>query len=272
MPRLPYYDQNTRTPEFGTGGLGQFGQSTQAMAGSGGAALANARGAQGQALGMYQDMAAGNGPSVAQLQMQQGQDQAIANQMAMQAQGRGGNLGANMRAASQAGVGMQMQGNQQAAQLRAQEQQAAMAGAAGLSTEMAGQGLQQQLGAQGMLGDAYGQQLAAQTQWGLGQRELDLKQRQGNRQFGMDLGFGITDRIFSDMRAKQEIVPTTTPGLGGLHPLALQTDPYGMRVGADDPRLYVTDVPPLEARSSLAPVSPAAEPAPGAMSAEARDA
>lgn len=144
---------------------------------------------------MYRDAAMGNGPSVAEQQMKAGADQAVANQMAMQAQGRGGNLGANMRAAGQAGVGMQMQNNQQAAQLRAAEQQAAMQGFAGLGSTMADQGLQQQLAGQGFAGDIYGQQLASETQWGLGQRELDLKQREGNRAFGKDVSFGIFDRL-----------------------------------------------------------------------------
>jgi hypothetical protein len=68
---------------------------------------------------------------------------------------------------------------------------------AGLSTEMAGQGLAQQSAGQGFLGDIYGNQLASETQWGLGQRELDLKQREGNRNFGMALGDRVTGALGS---------------------------------------------------------------------------
>jgi hypothetical protein len=60
-----------------------------------------------------------------------------------------------------------------------------------MSNTMAGQGLQQQGMGLGLMGQASGQQLGADTQWGLGQRELDLKQLEGNRAAGM----GWFDRI-----------------------------------------------------------------------------
>src|SRR5690606_36067945 len=135
-------------------------------------------GAQQDALGMYRQAALGQGPSVAELQMRQGGDQAIANAQTIAAQGRSGNLGASMRQGGQAGAAIGMQTNQQAAQLRAQEQQAGMQGYAGLGTQLQNQALQEQL-AYGGFGNQ--QQLQAQqlgTQYDLARRDLELQRKQ----------------------------------------------------------------------------------------------
>lgn len=201
---------NTPAPTYDQGLASGFQQSADA----GGGAAAYGRGEMRGAMGMYKDMAQGNGPSVAENQMRQGADQAIANQMTMGAMGSGGNLGSAMRGASAAGAGMNMQTNADAATLRAGEQQAAMAGYAGLASGYAQGGLAQQAGAQGLQGQMGGQQLAADTQWGLGQRGLDLEQLQGNRGFGLGVAQGLTGAagtgasigaMFSDMRAKESV-------------------------------------------------------------------
>lgn len=155
---------------------------------------------QQQAYGLYADMAAGKGPSVAEGQLRAGQDQALANTMAVAAGGRSGNLGAQARTATQAIAGTAMATNAQAAQLRAQEQQAAMAGMAGIAGQQAGQGL-------GLQGQAAGQEFAGATQWGLGQRGLDIEQLQGNRAFFSDMSKNAANAIgmgvaLSDKRAK----------------------------------------------------------------------
>lgn len=206
-------------PQYNTGVGAGFAQAQ----GQGMEAAGLGRAGMQETMGMYRDMAQGNGPSVAEQQMQRGNDQAVANQMAMQAAGTSGNLGSAMRGASAAGAGMSMQANADAAQLRAAEQQAAMAGMAGLATNYTQGGLAQQQGAMGLRAGMAGQQLAADTQWGLGQRGLDLEQIQGNRGFGLGIMKGITGAagtgassaaMFlpppippSDMRGKQNIVP-----------------------------------------------------------------
>src|SRR5688572_428014 len=132
----------------------------------------------------------------------------------MAAQSRGGNLGAQARQAQGAGAAAQMGNAQQMATLRAQEVDAARAGLAGLSTSYTQGGLSQEANALGLQGQQAGQSLAASTQWGLGQRGLDLEQLQGNRGFGLGVMGGLTGAVgtgagigamFSDVRAKQDV-------------------------------------------------------------------
>lgn len=116
----------------------------------------NAAGAnQNQALNQYQQMAAGGGPSAAQAQLNAGLQQSMAAQQALASGGRyGQNAALRQRQAVQAGAGLQSQAANQAAQLRAQEQQAGIAGSASLSSQMANQQLQAALG-QGQLSQEY---------------------------------------------------------------------------------------------------------------------
>jgi len=115
---------------------------------------------QNDALGMYANAAAGNGPTAAQSMLQQAGEQNQARAVALAHQTRGGNVAGANRAALAAGMGMQAQTQQQMAQLRAQEQQAAMQGYAGLGMQMGAQAQQQQamhLGAQqNLLGMQFG--------------------------------------------------------------------------------------------------------------------
>lgn len=181
-------------PQYDQQGLAAF----QGAAGQGGAALAGARGMQGDTFGMYRDMAMGNGPSLAQAQLAQQNASNVANQQAMAAQGGGGNLAAMQRQAGAAGAAGAMAGQQQLAQLQAQEQQAALAGMGGMANTMAGQGLQQQGMGLGLMGQAHGQQLGANTQWGLGQRGMDIEQLGGNRDFGLGMFDQVRRTIFGE--------------------------------------------------------------------------
>ena len=172
----------------------------------GGAAAAGdvhrAQQAQMGALGMYQDAAMGNGPSQAQAMMQAQGDRNVAQQMQLAAGGRSGNVAAQAQAAQAAGLAAQYDTRQQLGQMAAQEQQAGMAGYAGLGTQMAGQGLQaqnmytqQQLGLLGMQ--------AQHNQFG---RSLDLERdkyrtqkNQGWAQFGTQTGMGVLEGVFGGM-------------------------------------------------------------------------
>ena len=102
---------------------------------------------------MALNAAAGNGPSAAQAQFGQNLGQSIAAQKALMAGQRGMSGGAAARMGQQAGSDMQMQAVNQAAMLRAQEQQQAMQLAGGITGQARGQDLQAAgLGAQLDLG------------------------------------------------------------------------------------------------------------------------
>lgn len=149
------YDQQADYDEAILGAQGRHGAS---------------RGFQEEALGNYRDMVEGKGPSVAQKQAQMQAEQNIAAQMGMAAQGRGGNLAAAQRQASSIGAGMQAQTNMQSAMLRAQEQEAAMGGFAGMANQMSAQDQQEKL--------AY-EQLLAQNQLGFAGTEVDWRLGRG---------------------------------------------------------------------------------------------
>lgn len=110
-------------------------------------ALVNALQAQGgiqkqsDVYNQYANLAAGNGPSVAQNQLAQATGANVANQAAMAAgqRGAGANVGLMSRQAAQAGAGVQQNAAGQLATLRAQEQLAAMGQQGALATQMVGQ-------------------------------------------------------------------------------------------------------------------------------------
>lgn len=132
-----------------------------------------ARSSQGDALGMMQQAALGNTPSVAQLQQQQGMQSAIAGQMAMQANARGASGMAQAGYGGAANVaGLQRGGAMDASMLRAQE----MANARNAYMQ----------GASGMRGqDLQGQQMGMQ----MGQYGSDLSMRQRALGQAGQLGF-----------------------------------------------------------------------------------
>jgi hypothetical protein len=90
MPLLPWYQEGPRVSP--TARVAAPTASADAMMRSGTGALAGARGAQGNALALYRDAAMGNAPSVAEIEMRKAADQNVANQMALAASGRSGNL------------------------------------------------------------------------------------------------------------------------------------------------------------------------------------
>lgn len=123
-----------------------------------------------------------NGMAAAQYQM--GMDQTRQAMMTQAAGARGGNAAAAMRSAQAQGSAMSLQGNQQAAMIRAQENQMRMqnlgaiaqarAGQSALGYGMAGQGI----GMQGQLAGTQGQLGGQYIQGGLGVGGLGLQQQQ----------------------------------------------------------------------------------------------
>jgi len=166
------------TPQYGAYNNDPEKNRLLGMAGNAGEGFAGAQTAQRGALGMYRDMAEGNGPSVAQEQLRSQGEANAAQQMQLMGSARGGNLQSAMRQGAVAGTAAQAATNQQMGQLRAQEQQAAMAGYAGLGSTMAGQSLQQQGLFEGQLGQAHTAQMDAEMR----QRMLDEQRRQFNKQ------------------------------------------------------------------------------------------
>lgn len=149
----------------------------------------NAQTAQRGALGMYQDAAAGNGPSAAQSMLQHAGDQNRANAMAMAGMSRGGNIAGQAQAAQVAAMAANAQTQQQAAQLRAQEQQAAMQGYGQLGMGMGDQALQQQAMSQQMMQGAMGMQLQddiARREAAQRAREWRTQRNMGWADFGMN--------------------------------------------------------------------------------------
>jgi len=190
----------------------------------------------------YQNALAGNGPSVAQNQFRQAQDQSIAAQMAMANSARGGaaaQAGA-MRAATQ-GAGAQMaSAANQSAQLRAQEQQAAAQGLTGIGQ------LELQRGSQNASLQQNNQQQINQMQtalWGMGEQEqglslsaqqaymqnllaaegINTQQSQFNTNLGVQLGAAGVQAVgsgigaaVSDANLKTDIAPQGSGGIGSI--------------------------------------------------------
>lgn len=133
---------------------------------------AQALGSQQQALGMYQQAAAGNGPSAAQAQLQSGLDQSLQAQQAQAASTRGGFGLANAQHDASVNSGqLQGQAANNAAQLRAQEQQAGMAGYATTAAGIQAQQSQNAQAAQAAQLNAQNAANTAQYGWtGMGQQ------------------------------------------------------------------------------------------------------
>lgn len=130
--------------------------------------LASDIAAQQRALGRFEDMAAGKGPSLAREQLAAGQAEAQRRQAAMAAGASGGAAGRALaeRNAQRVGADAALEANQAAAALRAQEQIGAMNAAANLATGMRGASQQ---GEQASMGDRLGME-GAQMQ---GQMQRD---------------------------------------------------------------------------------------------------
>jgi hypothetical protein len=191
-----------------------------AQAGQAGGQYQDAYGALGGAKAGFDALAAGEGPSLAQAQLEAQSGRNIASQMALAGQARGGNLSGMAQAAQATGAGMALQTNQQMAELRAQEQLAAMQGAAGLAGQMAGMSSDRQLGMMGMGQQALGSQVDRDMAWRLAQQDARQRQRESNRAFGLgvvDRGLGAVEAgagmagTFSDRDLKQDIKRAKSP-------------------------------------------------------------
>jgi hypothetical protein len=137
----------------------------------------------GQDLGIIRNSALGTGPSAAQALAKQQLDASIQAQASQAAQARGGNIAAGMRSAANAGTQIQLQGAQQMAAQRAQEQLSAQG--------LLNQGQQGVNAAQGNLTGAYGalrQQDIGQAQAAAGALQTSAGQQQ--QMYGQNIGLG----------------------------------------------------------------------------------
>lgn len=244
------WNKNRVDPFYGYGELDQAGMKPLKQGEQAGArALGFGMDAQKRSLSGYEAMAAGQGPSLATDMMRRQTAQSIAAQQSMAAQA--GGAGAFRNAAWQ-GAAQQAAGNQAIAEMRAQEQQAAMQGAAGMSSQMAGQGLQQQLGYAGMLNQAQISQMQAAADFALQQRALQEQERMGRFQRRMGwANFGVTttgkvaEAVSSAVSASDERLKTNiAPGQTAASELATAAAPiefdYTQGAGPEGRRVGVS--------------------------------
>lgn len=178
-------------------------QRTQGLSEGFGGQYAGALASQQGVFNQFGQMAAGQGPSLAQSQLQQGMGQASQAATQQMLNARGGNAAGAQAAAAQIGSSMGGQAAMAAAQLRQQEQLAAMQAQAGMANQMAAQGLQGQIGMEGFNQAA----LQAQLEANMGKRQMQYDEK-GNR---IERARGIKGMILpdlSDERAKTNILPT----------------------------------------------------------------
>jgi Chaperone of endosialidase len=173
---------------------------------------------------------AGQGPSLAEAQLETNAGRNIAAQMAMAGQARGGNMASMTQAAQATGTGMALQTNQQLAELRAQEaaeaqnfKLSAMNASAGLAGQMAGMSSGRQLDSLGMGQAALQNDAAMAAQMQMQQNELRAQRKQANRQWANDVGNtglraaeGAAEAVgklwpMSDVRVKEKIKPAKSP-------------------------------------------------------------
>ena len=251
------WKENRVDPFYGYGELNQAGMKPLKQGEEAGArALGFGMDAQKRSLSGYEAMAAGQGPSLATDMMRRQTAQSIAAQQSMAAQA--GGAGAFRNAAWQ-GAAQQAAGNQAIAEMRAQEQQAAMQGAAGMSSQLSGQGLQQQLGYAGMRNQAQISQMQAAADFALQQRALQEQERMGRFQrrmgwanFGVSTGGKVVEAIGSAVSASDERLKTNiAPGQTAASELATAAAPIefdyqggagpeGRRVGVSAQQLEQT--------------------------------
>lgn len=184
-------------------------QRSQGLSGGFGSQYGQALQQQQGVFDQFGQMAAGQGPSLAQGQLQQGM--AAAGQQATQAAlgARGGNAAGAQAATAAVNTSLGGQAAMNAAQLRQQEQLAAMGMQANLANQMAGQGLQGQLGMESL----FQQGLGAQADLNMQGRQLRDQQRNDK----VERAKGIKGMILPDLSdpiAKTNIQPTAG-GAGG---------------------------------------------------------
>jgi len=229
MGQAGQYGANAQGWQGNLGGLyGAMGAQAQGAYGQQQSALAQGlqqRAQQNQLGSMLMDQARGNGPSVAQLQLQQGLQQSSANALGNVAGMRDVSPAMRARMAADSQAGMAQQTNQAASQLRAQEMLAArgmldqhLAGVRGQDLSTAQMMGQQGMGLQGMqssLGqNLFGQNLQAQQQaqaLGAGLmnqgRAQDMSQQQmdlGMQQWGAEQALGVDKTQMAGNMASEE--------------------------------------------------------------------
>jgi hypothetical protein len=238
------------------------------------------RGLQMNALGRYDEILRGDGPSVAQIQQQQaGQANAAAQRQAMAA-ARGGGIGAQMRQIGQIGSAQANQTAGQNAILRAQEQAQALGGYSGLASQMQQAGQAEQMGYAGLLGQGQSADLGAQqfeANLDFQKEQWDFNKKMQMAQMGMDMAktaagpFGmmsderVKDAVESNPMAAAEAVgeidPKTysyKPGFGpygkrvGFTAQDLERTPYGAQLVHETPMGKAVDVPGVASLSLAA--------------------
>jgi hypothetical protein len=172
------------------------------------------------ALAGFNDLAAGRGPSLAQEMLKGATDRNVAQTIAAMGSARGGNLSMAGTNAAAAGTAAQQQGSQQLAELRAQEQLAAMSSGAGLAAQQAGLSSGRELGLLGMGNDALLGQAGLASQWQIEQARLQHEARQrrnqavlGGLQLGAQVGGDVLGGVLSDERLKTDVEPVKPGGL-----------------------------------------------------------
>lgn len=168
----------------------------------------------------YAAMAAGEGTSLAQEQLAASTDANVAATIAAMGSARGGNLNAAQTQAAASGAGLQQQGVQQMAQMRAMEQQNAMAAQAGIAGQLAGMSQGREASMLGMGQQGLQQQQMQTQEFQMKDAEL-REQRKKDRGERWMQGVGqvagiagtVAGAVASDIRAKKNIRKV---GKGGL--------------------------------------------------------
>lgn len=173
------------------------------------------RAGQTQLLAQLQAQAAGTGPSIAQNQLKMGQEQALANNIAMANSARGGANPLAARAALQQNAQQSGAMAMEAANLRLAEQQQAQ----GLLGNVAGAGRQGDLGQQQLAqqGAIAQQDLAAKY------AQMGMTAQQANQQAAIDLakmqqdaGLGWANLGLQSQIAQNALLGNTLQGAGGV--------------------------------------------------------
>lgn len=184
--------------------------------------------AQQQALAQQlQAQAAGQGPSLAQSQLQQATDRNISQGLAMQASQRGANAGQGLRNVAQGTAIANQQAAQQSADLRMQEQMAARNQLAGTLQGMRGQDIgvsQEQAQLQQQTGLA---NQAMAGQYGLGQAQLEQQAAANNQaaqlsqqQIGNQQAAGINAQM-AGINAQEQAAAMAGQGLAAQQNLGV---------------------------------------------------
>lgn len=192
----------------------------------------NARQQQDYLTQQYQRTIEGNGPSVAELQQQQGLAEALRNASTLAANARGVSRGLAQREAAYAGEEASSQAMRDAALLRAQEQLAAreqMASVVGQQRQQDLTAQQLELEAEKANQQAVGQQQATQAGVSTGNAERAQK--------GTGAGLAMAAPLIgllSDVRAKTDVQPTSA-NWGEALSQGLTRSPMGAPVAAAAP-------------------------------------